>query len=63
MYRRRFCSFQMAWKNRTIDKYGKQKVFFIGLTELIKNKKAVDRQQDSADLDKLLKRLAKLKRK
>lgn len=56
------CNFSQAWKNRIIDKYGKEKVSFIGLEELIENKNAVGRKQDRLDLEKLLKRLAKLKR-
>jgi len=44
-------SFNQVWKNRTTGKYGKEKIFFIGLKELIKNKKMTGRKQDIADLD------------
>lgn len=43
-------SFDQAWKNRKRGNYGKQKVFFISLEDLIKNKKASGRPQDRADL-------------
>jgi hypothetical protein len=55
------CSFSRIWKNRTTGRYGEEKVFFIGLQELIKNKKMVNREQDRLDLKLLLKRLNKLK--
>ena len=45
------CDFSQVWKNRTTGIYGKEKVFFIGLNELISNKKATGRKQDKADLD------------
>ena len=53
------CSFKEAWKDKKAFQFGKQKVFFIGLDELIKNKKASERKQDKADLEILL--LAKKK--
>ncbi|MFZ5799969.1 MAG: hypothetical protein ACOY3D_01135 [Candidatus Omnitrophota bacterium] len=53
------CDFNQAWKNRKIGKYGEQKVFFIGLRELIRNKKAVNRLQDRSDLQLLSDRLNK----
>ena len=40
-----------VWKNRTTGTYGKEKIFIIGLKELIKNKKMTGRKQDLADLD------------
>ncbi|HIE06129.1 MAG TPA: hypothetical protein EYP58_04940 [bacterium (Candidatus Stahlbacteria)] len=49
------CSFDEVWRNKTVGKYGKGKVYFIGLNELIKNKKALRRKQDKIDLDILLK--------
>lgn len=49
------CTFQLVWKNKVHGIYGKEKVFFIGLNELIKNKKASKRKQDKVDLDILLK--------
>lgn len=56
------CNFSHIWENRTTGRYGEQRVFFIGLQELIKNKKMVNRQQDRLDLKLLLERLNKLKR-
>ena len=50
------CDFQEVWKNRTIGAYGKQKVFFIGFDELIKNKQKTGRKQDSADVSILIAR-------
>lgn len=49
------CSFKSVWKNRKKGMYGKQKVFFIGLKDLVKNKKASGRKQDKVDLDLLKK--------
>jgi hypothetical protein len=45
------CGFAGVWKNKKPGLYGKQKIFFIGINELIRNKKAVRRSQDKADLD------------
>ena len=53
------CDFQEVWKNKTIGTYGKQKVFFIGFDELIKNKKKSGRKQDSADVAILMRRRRK----
>ena len=47
------CSFQQVWKNKKIGKYGKEKVFFIGKNDLIRNKKSLGRKQDLADLELL----------
>jgi len=44
------CSFDEVWKGKKAGKYGKERVFFIGHKELIKNKKALDRPQDRVDL-------------
>lgn len=55
------CSFEEIWRDKKIGKYGKEKVFFIGLSELIKNKKESKRKQDQADLELLLKRKRKKK--
>lgn len=49
------CSFAEVWKNRKAGSYGKQKVSFIGIKELIKNKKVTGRRQDEADLEILQK--------
>lgn len=47
------CAFSQVWKNRKRGAYGRQKVYFIGKKDLIKNKKASNREQDKADLGKL----------
>ena len=48
------CTFDGIWKTKTRGVYGNEKVFFIGLNELIKNKKATKRKQDSVELKGLL---------
>lgn len=48
------CSFEQVWKNKKRGNYGKGKVYFIGVEELIKNKRAAKREQDKVDLDILL---------
>lgn len=48
------CSFKQIWTSRTQGNYGREKVFFIGLKELIKTKKSSKRKQDKADLELLL---------
>lgn len=57
------CDFSQVWKNRTIEIYGKEKVFFIGLNELIRNKKTSKRKQDKVDLDILLTVRRRLRRR
>lgn len=54
--------FNQVWEHRRAGKYGEQKVFYIGLQELIKNKKTANRQQDRLDLKLLLERLNKHRR-
>lgn len=49
------CSFDEVWKNKKSGHYGNEKVYFAGLKELIKNKKASNRKQDKADLEILSK--------
>lgn len=44
-------TFSQVWKNRVRSTIGTQKVQYIGLKELIRNKKASGRKQDLADLD------------
>ena len=56
------CSFKRTWKNRNKGKYGKEKINFIGLKELIQNKRASNRLQDQADLE-LLKQYSAHKKK
>ena len=48
------CDFKEAWKNKAIGAYGKQKALFIGLNELIKNKKKSAREQDNVDISILM---------
>lgn len=48
------CSFEEIWKNKKTSRLGKQKAFFIGKKELIKNKRASGRIQDKEDLRILL---------
>jgi hypothetical protein len=50
------CDFEEVWRNKAIGAYGKQKTIFIGLNELIKNKKKSGRKQDSVDVSKLMAR-------
>jgi hypothetical protein len=48
------CDFRQAWRNKRVSRYGTEKVFFIGINELIRNKKASKRKQDKVDLEILL---------
>ncbi len=43
--------FQDIWKNREIGEYGSEKVNFIGLDDLIKNKKMSNRASDKLDVE------------
>jgi len=45
--------FPSAWRNRIKGKYGQISAIFISKADLIKNKKAVGRPQDIADVEKL----------
>jgi len=45
--------FQDIWKNRVTGDYGSEKVFFIGLDDLIKNKKQSGRPTDLIDIELL----------
>lgn len=47
------CSFKQVWRNKKTGVYGKEKAFFIGKNELIRNKKSLRRKQDIADLELL----------
>jgi predicted nucleotidyltransferase len=49
------CSFKEAWENREIGDYGAERIYFIGLDDLIKIKKRSNRLQDKIDLELLLK--------
>jgi len=48
------CTFKEVWRNKASSTYGRQKVYFIGKKELIKNKKAAKRKIDKIDLEYLL---------
>ncbi|MBI4115984.1 MAG: nucleotidyl transferase AbiEii/AbiGii toxin family protein [Candidatus Omnitrophica bacterium] len=50
------CTFEEVWRNKRRGLYGRQKVYFMGLSDLVKNKKASGRKQDQADLDILMKK-------
>ena len=52
-------SFKKIWENKVEGFYGKEKVYFVGLEELIKIKKRSNRPQDLIDLDVLLRRTKK----
>jgi len=54
------CDFKTVWKNKKTGRYGKEKLFFIGMADLIANKKATNRPIDRFDLEALLK--AKIKK-
>jgi len=49
------CTFDKIWKHKKVGKYGNTKVYFIGINELIENKKWSNRRQDKIDLNLLLK--------
>jgi predicted nucleotidyltransferase len=53
--------FQMIWKNRVMGNYGSETVPFIGLDDLIKNKKMSDRLSDRVDIE-ILERTLKEKK-
>ncbi|MBE0426633.1 MAG: hypothetical protein IBX72_08300 [Nitrospirae bacterium] len=48
------CTFTEVWKNKTKGYYGNEAVYFIGIEDLIKNKRVSKRKQDRADIDILL---------
>jgi len=45
--------FQEVWTNRVTGDYGTEKVFFIGLDDLIKNKRISGRPSDKVDIELL----------
>lgn len=47
--------FKDVWRNKAEGTYGAQKVYFIGLNDLIKNKAAAGRLIDQSDVELLLK--------
>lgn len=48
-------NFNQVWKNKVSADYGREKVYFIGLDDLIQTKKQSSRPQDKVDLDLLIK--------
>ena len=44
-------SFNEAWQSRVEDSYGEARVSYLGMDDLIRNKKAVGRLQDQADVE------------
>lgn len=46
-------TFDEAWAGRVAGKYGSQAVNYLGRSELIRNKRAVGRHQDLADIEML----------
>ncbi len=46
-------SFEDAWEGRVAGRYGAHPAFFLGLRELVRNKRASGRPQDLADLAEL----------
>ena len=52
--------FKDVWKNKVTGTYGDEKVFFIGIDELIKNKQCSKRPLDKIDLDLLMKAKKKM---
>lgn len=45
--------FRDVWKNKVMGEYGSEKVYFIGLDDLIKNKKTAGRSSDLMDIELL----------
>jgi hypothetical protein len=50
-------TFDEAWERRVQGNFSGQKIFYIGLEDLIRNKQAVGRPQDRADVAVLKKKL------
>ena len=48
-------TFDRVWRHKKVERFGSEKTYFIGLGELIKNKKASGRKQDLVDLEILRK--------
>ncbi len=55
-------SFDEVWRNKVREKFGKTFVYFAGLDDLIKMKKAAGRTKDLEDL-KMLQEIKKMKKK
>lgn len=50
------CGFKRVWGNKEVGRYGKQKVSFIGLKDLIRSKQRSSRKTDKIDLEILLRK-------
>jgi hypothetical protein len=44
-------TFEQVWKRKKVKRYGMVKAYFIGLDDLIKNKRALGRKQDLVDME------------
>ena len=44
-------TFEEAWKGRVEGRYGAERVFYLGKSDLVRNKELVARPQDQADLE------------
>jgi hypothetical protein len=44
-------TFEEAWKERVEGRYGEERVFYLGKSDLMRNKKLVARPQDEVDLE------------
>lgn len=55
-------SSKQVWKNKVSGTYGKEKVYFIGINELIRSKRKSTQNQDKVDLEILLLARSKLTR-
>lgn len=49
------CDFGKAWKNRNTASYGGERINVVGISDLIRMKRAANRKQDIADLEVLMK--------
>lgn len=56
-------NFDSAWKNRIRATYGDAGINIVGIKELVKSKKISGRPQDNLDIDKLLPKIRKSKKK
>jgi len=47
------CTFERIWKHRIQGRYGRQRAWFIGRKELVRNKQSSGRPQDQVDIETL----------
>ena len=45
------CSFEQIWKHRARGRYGRELAWFIGRSELLRNKRLSGRRQDKVDIE------------